>query len=357
MCADAIRPASEADNAALIELERSCPQGRRLKIYSEREDYFLRSRLYGNHHTLVAEDRGKARLFGVMAAALKDVRIGGGVHPAAFFYDLRVHPDYRRTVLGRHMLGVWLAMERWAQASGAHLIYGLVKHDNDPMIGMRDKRSAYRFVGRMEVCSRPVFRRLRLPRTPEEVHPGDPELTRAVREHYGSQDFFPEVFREALLSPLMASSGLFSYYRLRQDDSWAALGVYRSSRVQGTRVVRIPPEYKLLRPLFSALRPLVPLPRIPAEGEGIGYTCVFNHLAHGPRGPRLWRQLLAHANNLALDDGAALLTSAFDAADPYLPAFRRGALNRIEYLLGVKPLVEGLPERVNGYYPDVRDMN
>ena len=56
-------------------------------------------------------------------------------------------------------------------------------------------------------------------------------------------------------------------------------------------------------------------------------------------------------------EGASLLTSAFDPRDPFLPLFRRGALNRIEYLLGVKPLVAGLPESVNGYYPDVRDMN
>ena len=117
MPADAIRTATEADNPALRELERSCPQGARLRLHSERDDYFLRSRLYGNDHTLVAEDRGQGRLIGVMAAALKDVYIAGAVRSAAFFYDLRVHPDYRRSLLGRHMLGVWNAMERWAQES------------------------------------------------------------------------------------------------------------------------------------------------------------------------------------------------------------------------------------------------
>jgi len=353
----AIRPVDETDNPALIELERSCPQGTRLTIYSERDDYFFRSRLYGNHHTLVTEDRQKGRIFGVMAAALKEVHLGGVVRPAAFFYDLRVHPDYRRTVLGRHMLGVWIAMERWAEASGAHLIYGLVKHDNEAMIGMRDKRSGYRFVGGMEILSRPVFRRLHTREIPEEVPPQDTELIQEVWERYGARDYYPAVFRDTLLTPVMADTGLFSYYRLRRGGSWAALGLFRSARVQGTRVVRIPAAYKLLQPLFSALRPLVPLPRIPREGGSIGYFCVFNHLAAGPRGPALWQELLAHANNLALAEDVSLLTSAFDPRDLFLPLFRRGTLNHIEYLLGVKPLAAGLPESINGYYPDVRDMN
>ena len=355
-----IRAATEADNFALRELERSCPQGTRLKLYSERDDYFLRSRLYGNDHTLVAEDRQQGRLIGVMAAALKEVYLGGAVRPAVFFYDLRVHPDYRRSVLGRHMLGVWNAMERWAQDSGAHLIYGLVKHDNDPMIGMRDKRSGYRFVGSMEVVSRAVFRRRRVPEMPEEVRPDDAELPRGVWQRYGRRDFYPAAFRHELLTPAMASTGLFSYFRLRRGGSWAALGLFRAARVQRTRVVRIPSGYKLLRPLFAALSPLLPLPRIPLEGGSLGYYCLFNPLAEGPQGLALWRELVAYANNLALEEGATLLTGAFDPgdpSDPFLVEFRRGALNRIDYLLGVRPLVPGLPEKPQGYFPDARDMN
>jgi GNAT superfamily N-acetyltransferase len=366
MPADAIRLATEADNAALRELERSCPQGAHLRLHSERDDYFLRSRLYGNDHTLVAEDRGRGRLIGVMAAALKDVYIAGAVRPAAFFYDLRVHPDYRRSLLGRHMLGVWNAMERWAQQAGAHLIYGLVKHDNDPMIGMRGKRSGYRFVGGMEVASRAVFRRQPVREAPEELRREEPELSRAVWERYGGRDFYPAAFRHELLTPAMVASGLFSYLRLRRAGSWAALGLFRAARVQRTRVVRIPAGYRMLRPLFSALSPLLPLPRIPREGGSIGYYCLFNSLAEGPQGPALWRELVAHANNLALEEGASLLTGAFDAGepvgagrsgDPFLAEFLRGALNRIQYLLGVRVLAGDLPERPRGYFPDVRDMN
>jgi hypothetical protein len=192
---------------------------------------------------------------------------------------------------------------------------------------------------------------------PEEVPPTDEELARAVWESYGHRDFYPAAFRHELLTPAMAASGLFSYFRLRRAGSWAALGLFRSARIQRTRAVLIPAGYKLLRPLFSALQPLVPLPRIPREGGSIGYYCVFNPIAQGPRGLALWRELVAHANNLALAEGATLLTGAFDPHDGFLPEFRRGALNRIEYLLGVRALAPGVPQTMNGYFPDVRDMN
>jgi len=61
---------------------------------------------------------------------------------------------------------------------------------------------------------------------------------------------------------------------------------------------------------------------------------VFNHLAEGPEGIRLW---------LALDEGATLLTIAFDPDDRFHALFRRRAMNRIEYRLGVKALRPGVP--------------
>jgi len=355
-----VRPASETDNAALIELERLCPQGTRLRMYSERDDYFFRARLYGDAHTLVVEDRGEGRIFGVLGASMKDISVRGERRPAAFFYDLRLHPDYRKSVRGRFMLTAWKAMERWAGERGAHLIYGLVKKDNAPMTALVDSRMGYRFAGGMMIQSRPVFRRSRLREAAREIAPDDARLVARTQAAYGRRDFFPVVFRDRLLTPAMEASGLFSFLELQRGRSWASIGMFRASRVMRTRIVTIPGAYKLLQPLFSSLSPLVPLPRIPREGGSIGYCHVFNHLADGPEGTRLWRQLIAHANNAALEDGADLLTSAFDpfdAGDGFHAMFRRGAMNTIEYRLGIKALVPDLPAVDFSFYPDVRDMN
>jgi GNAT superfamily N-acetyltransferase len=360
MSSDAVRAATEVDNPALIDLERLCPQGTRLRMHSEREDYFFRARMYGDARTLVAEDRDKGTLFGVLAAAMKDVSIGGVARPAAFFYDLRVHPSYRRSVLGRHMLRAWRSMERWAEERGAHLIYGLVKKDNTPMTVMAGGKTGYLFNGGMTVQSRPVFRRLTArgaPEALEEISADDPRLVARTLSEYGDRDFFPEAFRAGLLSPEMRASGLFSFLQLGRGSSWASVGIFRAFRLVRTRVTTIPLAYKILRPVFAALEPLLPLPRIPREGGSIAYCHVFNHLAEGPDGIRLWRRLIAHANDIALDEGASLLTGAFDPEDRFHALFRKGAINRIEYRLGMKPLRAGVPTELRGFYPDVRDMS
>jgi GNAT superfamily N-acetyltransferase len=356
MLPDALRLATHADNEALRELERACPQGSKLKISSERDDYFVRSRLYGNEHTLVAVDKAKDRIFGVIAASTKEVLIDGTARRAVIFNDLRIHPDYRRSVLARHMLGAWLAMERWAKDQDADAICGLVKADNEAMLGLQG-RTEYRWVGHMVVLNRPVFRRARPGVEPERVPTDDPGLAAALWREYGDRDFVPLSLREHCPTPEMEVTGLFETWRLAQGDSWASIGVYRASKLMRTRVIIIPWYYRMAGPVFRAINPVVPLPRIPRPGGTIAYTFVYNHLAEGPRGLELWRELLARANDVALDDGADLLTAAFDPSDRFLPAFARGSLNRIDYRLGMRWLAGGEPPTVGAYFVDPRDMS
>ena len=85
MSKDAVRTATPEDNPLLVELERSNPQGTKLQIYSERQEYFFRSTLYGNQHTLVVVDNQAGRLIGVMAGTMKELFLDGRATRAAFF--------------------------------------------------------------------------------------------------------------------------------------------------------------------------------------------------------------------------------------------------------------------------------
>jgi hypothetical protein len=303
----------------------------------------------------VAVDRAKDRIFGVIAASTKEVLIGGAPTKAAIFNDLRVHPDYRRSVLGRHMLGAWLAMERWAADSGARAIYGLMKADNENMLGIQRKKSGYLVVGGMVVLNRPVFRRARPGAEPERVPTGDPGLSEVLWREYHGRDFVPVALRERCPTREMEATGLFETWRLRRDGSWASIGIYRASKLMRTRVITIPWYYRVAGPVFRAINPMVRLPHIPRPGGTIAYTFVYNHLAEGPRGLELWRELLARANDLSLDDGADLLTAAFDPSDRFLPTFARGSINRIDYRLGMRWL-SGDPPPIRAYFVDPRDM-
>mgnify|MGYP001097231521 CR=1 FL=1 len=161
---------------------------------------------------------------------------------------------------------------------------------------------------------------------------------------------------EAGVEAVVEATGLFETWRLSRGDSRASIGVYRASKFMRTRVITIPWYYRVAGPMFRAINPVVPLPRIPRPGGTIAYTFVYNHLAGGPEGLALWRELLGHANNTALDDGADLLTGAFDPADRFFPDFARGALNRIDYRFGMRWLA-GDPPPVRAYYVDPRDMS
>jgi len=352
-----IRMAAECDNEALIALERACPQGSRLVMHSERSDYLYRAKLFGNHHTIVAVDRG--RIFGVLAAALKNVLLDGETTKAAYFYDLRIHPDYRRTVIGRNMLKAWLETEKWAEESGAAIMYGTVKGDNETMLGMQRKKKAYSFAGEMHIVSRPVYRKKHLRIEPEivDLNTGGKELAASVFSEYGSRNLYPADLVENYLTPEMERTGLFSCYRIECGNSRASLGLYKISRAIWMRVLKLPGYYHAARPVFNVCGRLIPLPVIPAKGDEIRYYHVFNHLAEGPNGIALWKNLIDFVNNLALSEGATLITGCFDPADRFYTHFRKGSLNTISYRIGYRALNGKKRYSFSPFAPDVRDMD
>ncbi len=352
-----IRPATPGDNEALLELERACPQGSRLIMHSERKDYLYRGRLFGNDHITVAVDHG--RIFGVLAATLKRVMLDGKAVTAAYFYDLRIHPDYRRSVPGRNMLRAWLETEKWAEESGAEIMYGTVKGDNELMLALQQKKRAYRFAGEMLIVSRPVFRKKAVDCLPELVDldsHGD-TLAAEVFSEYGSRNLYPADLTHAYLTSQMRQTGLFSCYRVRKGDSWASVGLYRISRQIWMRVIKLPWYYRAARVVSGMLKTFLPVPVIPPAGGEVRYYHVFNHLAEGPDGMMLWRKLLAFINNLAFEEEATLITGCFDPADRFCLPFKRGAVNTIAYKIGYKPLRGNQEYSFFPFAPDARDMD
>jgi hypothetical protein len=357
-----LRTAQAADNAALIELERSCPQGSDIVISSERQDYFIRSRLYGNDRTLVVLLDG--RIVGVLAGTIKELSIDGQVYRAAFLYDLRIHPDFRRTLGGVLMVKAWNQLERWAHEQDAAFIYGFIKGDNLIMQSFVDRKK-FKIGGRMMVIGRPVYRSQlrRVSRTqgagaipvcsPEPA----PDTMADFLATYGQRPLFPTIFTRNYISPAMAASGLAESCRLENGRSSASLGIVRLSETLATRVHRIPWYYNLARRGASLIAPLIPLPTIPQQGGLIRYWHVFNHTMKGPEGSALWKELMRHVNDRALAAGCSLLTSSFAAEDPMLRHFNQGAITRMTYLLGFKNL-GGLPERsFDDFCFDIRDAD
>jgi hypothetical protein len=122
-------------------------------------------------------------------------------------------------------------------------------------------------------------------------------------------------------------------------------------------VLRLPWYYHAARPLLQAMRSVRPLPKIPRSGDQLCYYHLFNHLARGPQGINLWREIVRHLNNIALVEGATLLTAAFDPSDRFFKLYRRGAMNAACFKIGYRPLGGAAAHAFSPVAIDVRDMD
>ena len=121
-----VREATPEDNAALLTLDRQCVVAAATPVAFDRSpDFFARSRPYAHWRTYVAE--GESGLIGVGAMALKQVLVDGRPVEAAYFYDLRVAPGYRRLGVAK---AVGDAIRAYTRSLGPAIGYSLVMEGN-----------------------------------------------------------------------------------------------------------------------------------------------------------------------------------------------------------------------------------
>ncbi len=133
-----VRCARESDNEGLVELDRRCTMGEETTLAFDRSpDFFARSKPYEQHTLLVAE-AGDA-IVGVGGVALKRLRVAGELLKAAYFYDLRVDPAFRRlgvaSAIGDALRGLVKQIE-------ADFTYALVLEGNVPSLELVAKRGS-----------------------------------------------------------------------------------------------------------------------------------------------------------------------------------------------------------------------
>jgi len=146
-----VRCARESDNGGLVELDRRCTMGEETTLAFDRSpDFFARSEPYEQHTLLVAE-AGDA-VVGVGGVALKRLRVAGEQLKAAYLYDLRVDPAFRRlgvaSAIGDALRGLVKQVE-------ADFTYALVLEGNVPSLELVAKRG-HRPVRRWRPLSPPL---------------------------------------------------------------------------------------------------------------------------------------------------------------------------------------------------------
>ncbi len=133
-----VREATPEDNAGLLALDRQCIVAASTPVMFDRSpDFFARSRPYSCWRAYVAE--AASGLVGVAAVAVKSVRLGGEAVAAAYLYDLRVAPDFRRLGVAR-ALGD--AIRALARAFAPAILYSLVMEGNVPSLTFVQSRGS-----------------------------------------------------------------------------------------------------------------------------------------------------------------------------------------------------------------------
>jgi len=121
-----VREATPEDNAALLALDRQCVVAAATPVAFDRSpDFFARSKPYSHWRTYVAEEG--SRLIGVGAMALKRVLVGGRSVEAAYFYDLRVAPEFRRLGVAK---AVGNTLRAYTRSLHPAISYSLVMEGN-----------------------------------------------------------------------------------------------------------------------------------------------------------------------------------------------------------------------------------
>ncbi len=232
----AVRPARESDNEALVELDRQCTMGEQPTLVFDRApDFFARSKPYEQHTLMVAESDGE--LVGVGGLALKRLRVGGQPLNAAYFYDLRVDPSFRRVGVASAIGDV---LRDLLKQSEADVTYSLVLEGNVPSLQLAVKRGA-RPVRRCAVAILPPAKaggtgRLR----PLEAQDLD-RVTFLLEHSYAGHDLFPPRDVTALERLLTRTPGLSlrTWYGLeRGGDLAACFGLWDYSSIMRMRIHR-----------------------------------------------------------------------------------------------------------------------
>jgi hypothetical protein len=343
-----IREATRDDQRALADLESVSPQGDSLQILIEREDYFYRSALLGRGKVLLAEEDG--RVVGVMAYALKDVLLSGSPTRAAYFYDLRAAPDYRRS-MRRGLYRLWKATEAEAIAGGAALFYGFVKEDNSASLRVTAKGGASP-VGTFGILSLSSLPRRESSPLPPLAEGEIPLGIQAVEEASAGHDLRPldlsEIYRRG-----RELGYLRGIWRLDDGRSFAQASVWNLSRVYRGVVLRMPASLTLLRLALNPFAAIFPLPRVPRVGERVASWTLFDLLRGGSNGEGLLDRLIRRLQHQAAEEDIQLLTAFSYLDPPGTPLPRRFLGKLLRYRTMVKPIAAPLPE--GPLYLDVRD--
>ena len=278
-----IVPYSLDDNEAAIYLEEQCVQGSTLQLKYQRPAFHARSEVYDKYRILCAKMDG--RLVGICAWAEKHVSLHGRSHRAAYTYDLRVLPEYRKQ-------GVAIKIMRATLddiGSEVDCIYTLIAGQNQVTFKLANRIFGMKTVVPLTYFVIPVYKKMK---TSERF--GIASAAEIHERYLACNDRLEFV-------PPFKVSRLLGYIKsiFKEDLRDTGCSLWTNENLLAEQVVAVPKRLKVLSVLYEPLRMFMDLPAIPKSGDTIRSWFIFD--LHASSKENLY-ELLAAVNNLALEE-------------------------------------------------------
>lgn len=315
-----LRPYTDEDNEALLEIEKLCPQGndKIAETMDKSPDAIARYSLYDNWKVFVAEEENK--IVGWIGWTLKQ-DIDGKKY--AYITEVIVHPDFQKKGIGTELIK---KVEKDLIYNGASYAYSYVFEANDAASAMF-KKNGYTIIEESQTQALFIYKRasvsydysIRL------VEMDDiPHIVKILNDLYEGWSHFVPFTPESFLLHMKNVPGY------GMDKLWVALsgnnivacaGLWDLAPLARMYYTKEPASMKVLGTLLHFLSHIISVPKFPAENQLFTYHTLVD-FAFVPEFSSAMKNLMSYLNNIVLDTESIAILAPISPGDPIVPIIK-----------------------------------
>jgi len=348
-----IRPFKGDDNAAMLEIEKFCPQGNEQYAWGadRSPDIIARYKLYDNWKVLVAEDDGK--ITGWVGWTIKYSPIKR--EPYVYLAEIMVDPQFRRKGIATRLIR---EVEKNAQEIGSRYVYCYTFEPNDASKDLF-KKLGFSHMEDIKSHGLSVYKKAEVARNfvIERINRTDiRDAVNLINNYYAGRPHFipytPESF-ESYLNGIPAY-GLENFWVVKENGKIVACaGLWDYSILQKMSMVKVPTSWKVMGVVFGFLGLFMKMPKIPAEGDIFKPQFLTDH-AFEQKKPDAMSNLIAYINNILIDAKRDVFVATQSSNDPIFEVTKKWNPSIDTFNFYAKPIAGELPP-FRPLYFDIRD--
>jgi ribosomal protein S18 acetylase RimI-like enzyme len=348
-----IRPFEEHDNAALLEIEKFCPQGNIQYAWGadRSPDIIARYKLYDNWKVLVAEDDGK--IAGWIGWTIKRGLIKE--EPYVYLAEIMVYPHFRRKGIATRLVK---EVEKNAHEIGSNYVYCYIFEPNDASRALF-RKLGYSHMEDIKSHALSVYKKAEVAQNfvIERINRTDiRDAVSLINNYYAGRPHFMPYTPESLESHIngIPAYGLENFWVVKENSKMVACaGLWDYSILQKMSMARLPFSWKVMRVGFGFLGLFMKMQKIPAEGEIFEPQFLTDHAFELKKSDAM-SNLIAYINNILIDRKRDIFVAVQSSNDPIFEITKKSSPSIDTFNLYAKSIEGELP-KFSPLYLDIRD--